>query len=115
MANKYSLIVCTLATDDLDILETPREHLEPIAKAGYDGVDVDAEPDKIPVETFNEIRNIADSLGLKIPAFICARCAWYAGEEHRLASRDESRRQHPVQDTKKCIDLAAAFDDLPML
>ena len=72
MPNKYSVILCTLATDGVDVWKTPREVLEPIAEAGYDAVDVDAEPDKIPAEKFAEVREIAESLGLKIPALICA-------------------------------------------
>ena len=115
MPNKYSVILCTLATDGVDVWKTPREVLEPIAEAGYDAVDVDAEPDKIPAGKFTEVRELAESLGLKIPALICAWGAWHAGEERNLASSDEGRRAHAVNYTKKCIDLAATFDDPPML
>ena len=86
MPNKYSVILCTLATDGVDVWETPREVLEPIAEAGYDGIDVDAEPDKIPMDKFDEVRDLAGSLGLRIPALICAWGAWHAGEERNLAS-----------------------------
>ncbi len=115
MGYKYSVILCTLATDGADVWKTPREILEPIAEAGYDGIDVDAEPDKIPAEKFQEIREMATSLGLKVPALICAWGAWHAGEERNLASSDESIRSHAVNYTKKCIDLSATFDDPPML
>ncbi len=47
MAFKYSVILCTLATDGIDVWKTPGPILEHIAELGYDGVDVDAEPDKI--------------------------------------------------------------------
>ena len=115
MPNKYSVILCTLATDGVDVWETPREVLEPIAEAGYDAIDVDAEPDKIPMDKFDEVRALADSLGLRIPALICAWGAWHAGEERNLASSDEGGRSHAVEYTKKCIDLASTFDNPPML
>ena len=115
MSFKYSVILCTLNTDGADVWKTPREVLEPIAEAGYDGVDVDAEPDKIPPEKFQEVVELATSLGLKIPALICAWGAWHAGEERNLASSDEGDRLHAVAYTKKCIDLSATFDTPPML
>ena len=115
MSYKYSVILCTLATDGVDVWKTPREVLEPIAEAGYDGVDMDAEPDKIPVDKFQEVCELATSLGLKVPALICAWGAWHAGEERNLASGDEAIRTHAVAYTKKCIDLSATFDDPPML
>ena len=115
MPNKYSVILCTLATDGADVWKTPREVLEPIAAAGYDGVDVDAEPDKIPADKFAEVCGLAQELGLEIPALICAWGAWHAGEERNLASSDETRRRHAVEYTLKCIDLAATFAVPPML
>lgn len=115
MSHKYSVILCTLVSDGVDVWKTPREVLEPLAEMGYDGVDVDAEPDKIPAEKFEEVRELATSLGLKIPALICAWGAWHAGEERNLAHSDEAVRGHAVKYTKKCIDLAATFDDPPML
>ena len=50
MSYKYSVILCTLNSDGADVWETPHEILEKVAEFGYDGVDLDAEPDKIPME-----------------------------------------------------------------
>ena len=50
------------------VWENPREVLETIAAAGYDGVDLDAEPDRIDPKLFAEVSDMAVSLGLKIPA-----------------------------------------------
>jgi len=111
---KYSVITCTL-TSQINFWEHPREVLETMAELGYDGVDLDAEPDKIPLEKFNEVREIAESLGLKVPAMICAWGVWHAGEIRDLASCDEATRQYAVDYTRKCIDLSATFDDPPML
>ena len=115
MSYKYSVILCTLASDGHDVWKTPREILETIAEYGYDGVDLDAEPDKIPMDKFNEVREIAESLGLSVPALICAWGVWHAGEERDLASCDEANRSYAVEYTRKCIDLSATFDDPPLL
>ncbi len=47
MTHKYSVILCTLAASGGNVWEDPRTVLETIATAGYDGVDLDAEPDRI--------------------------------------------------------------------
>ena len=46
MTNKYSVILVTLAGDGGNVWEKPQEVLETVAAAGYDGVDLDAEPDR---------------------------------------------------------------------
>ena len=92
MAHKYSVILVTLASDGGNVWEKPREVLETVAEAGYDGVDLDAEPDRIEPRLFNEVASMAASLGLKIPALICAWGGWHAGEVRDLASGDESAR-----------------------
>jgi sugar phosphate isomerase/epimerase len=115
MACKYSVILCTLASDGADVWETPGPILEQIASHGYDGIDVDAEPDKIPAEKFNEILGIARSLGLKVPALICAWAEWHAGVERNLASSDEATRAVAVDYTKRCVDLSATLDEPALL
>ncbi len=114
MAFKYSVILCTL-TSQIDFWQHPREVLETIAELGYDGVDIDAEPDKIPMDKYNEVRGMAAEFGLKVPALILAWAEWHAGEQRLLASSDEAKRQHAVAYTRKCIDLSATFDDPPLL
>ena len=114
MAQKYSVILCTLAGSGGNVWEKPREVLETIAEAGYDAVDLDAEPDKIDAKQFEEVAGMAASLGLKVPALIGAWALWHAGEGRDLASSDESVRNHGVQYAKKCIDLAATFDEPPV-
>ena len=114
MSHKYSVILCTLAPDGGNVWEKPSLVLEAIAEAGYDGVDLDAEPDRIPLEKFNQVKDLATSLGLKIPALIGAWALWHAGEERDLASPDDSVRAVGVDYAKKCVDLAATFDEPPM-
>ena len=115
MSYKYSVILCTLNSVGHDVWKTPREILEYVAELGYDGVDLDAEPDKIPMEKFNEVREIAESLGLKVPALILAWAEWHAGELRDLCSTDEAVRQRTVEYARKCVDLSATFDDPPLL
>ena len=113
MNHKYSVILCTLAPDGGNVWKNPAEVLESIAEAGYDGVDMDAEPDRIDIRQFNEVKDMAASLGLKIPAIVGAWALWHAGEERDLASPDASVRATAVDYAQKCVDLAATFDDPP--
>ena len=115
MAHKYSVILVTLAGDGGNVWERPREVLETVADAGYDGVDLDAEPDRIEPRQFNEVASMATSLGLKIPALICAWGGWHAGEVRDLASSDESVRSYAVSYTLKCVDLAASLAEPPVI
>ena len=115
MTHKYSVILVTLAGDGGNVWEKPQEVLETVAAAGYDGVDLDAEPDRIDPQEFNKVASIAASLGLKVPALICAWGGWHAGEVRDLASSDESVRSYAVRYAQKCIDLAAGLDEPPLL
>ena len=115
MAHKYSVILVTLAGDGGNVWERPREVLETVANAGYDGVDLDAEPDRIDAKQFKEVASMAASLGLKVPALICAWGGWHAGEVRDLASSDEAVRSYAVRYTQKCIDLAGSLDEPPLI
>ena len=55
MVHKYSVILVTLAGDGGNVWEKPQEVLETVAEAGYDGVDLDAEPDRIDPQEFNKV------------------------------------------------------------
>lgn len=114
MAHKYSVILATLAASGGNVWEDPTTVLETIAAAGYDGVDLDAEPDRIDAKLFKEVVDLATSLGLKIPALIGAWALWHAGEARDLASSDESVRRHAVGYAQKSIDLAASLDEPPV-
>jgi sugar phosphate isomerase/epimerase len=113
MDHKYSVILCTLAPDGGNVWKNPREVLEPIAEAGYDGIDMDAEPDLISEKQFKEVSDLAHSMGLKVPAIVGAWALWHAGEERDLASPDPAVRATAVSYATKCVDLAATFEEPP--
>ena len=103
---KYSVIVDTLATFGLDIWEQPREVLELVKNAGYDGIDLTAEPDRIEIERYRELAEISRSMGLEIAALLGAWATWHAGEVRDLASTDETVRRYAIGYAQKCTDLA---------
>lgn len=103
---KYSVIVDTLASFGLDIWEQPREVLDLIKNAGYDGIDLTAEPDRIEIGRYREIAEIARSMGLEIAALLGAWATWHAGEVRDLASTDEAVRRYAIGYAQKCTDLA---------
>ena len=103
---KYSVIVDTLATFGLDIWEQPREVLELVKNAGYDGIDLTAEPDRIEIERYREIAEISRSMGLEIAALLGAWATWHAGEVRDLASTNEATRRYAIGYAQKCTDLA---------
>ena len=103
---KYSVIVDTLATFRLDIWEQPREVLELVKNAGYDGIDLTAEPDRIEIERYRELAEISRSMGLEIAALLGAWATWHAGEVRDLASTDETVRRYAIGYAQKCTDLA---------
>lgn len=107
MALKYSAKQSALALAGFNLLEKPRQVLEMVARAGYDGIELKGEPDRIDLELAREIASIATSLDLKLPTIGGAWGAWDAGEERDLASSDNAARQYAVAYAKKCIDLAA--------
>ena len=103
---KYSVIVDTLATFGLDIWDQPREVLELVKNAGYDGIDLTAEPDRIEIQRYREIAEISRSMGLEIAALLGAWATWHAGEVRDLASTDEATRRYAIGYAQKCTDLA---------
>ena len=103
---KYSVIVDTLATFGLDIWEQPHEVLGLVKNAGYDGIDLTAEPDRIEIQRYREIAEIARSVGLEIAALLGAWATWHAGEVRDLASTDEAVRRYAIGYAQKCTDLA---------
>ena len=103
---KYSVIVDTLASFGLDIWEQPREVLDLIKNAGYDGIDLTAEPNQIEIGRYREIAEIARSMGLEIAALLGAWATWHAGEVRDLASTDEAVRRYAIGYAQKCTDLA---------
>ena len=103
---KYSVIVDTLSTFGLSVWEKPHEVLELVASAGYDGVDLTAEPDRFDRKRYQEITGLARSMGLEIAALLGAWAAWHAGEGRDLASTDEGARSYAVDYAKKCTELA---------
>ena len=104
---KYSVVLAALAFAGSNVWDNPHEVLEMVAQAGYDAIDIDAEPDRIGPRRFKQVVAAAASFGLEISGFLGAWGVWHSMEERDLASSDEGVRQHAVTYAKKCIDLSA--------
>ena len=84
MALKYSVVLATLASSPGgQVWEDPDTVLGAVADAGYDGVDLDAEPDRIDEALFYSVVDKARNLGLRIPSLL--------GRVGRLARRRGAR------------------------
>ena len=64
---KYSVKASALAVAGFDAVENPREVLEMIAQAGYNGIELKGQPDRIDPTLAREIASIAAALGLELP------------------------------------------------
>ncbi len=115
MSLKYSVVLATLASGGGDVWRDPDGVLGAIAEAGYDGVDLDAEPDRIDQARFDAVAGKTRDLGLKIPSLVGAWGGWHAGEERDLASTDEAKRQYAVDYARRCLDLGATLDEAPVV
>ena len=103
MSFKYTVICGTVRYLGYDILENPREILEAVKNAGYDGADLPGDPERV---NARELRSIVDSLGLQVPEVLGAWAYFHAGENRDLAGPDEEVRRRGIQYAKKSIDLA---------
>ena len=113
---KYSVVLNTLNTGDTgcSVWTHPDDMLRFIADAGYDAVDLDGEPERIERERYHEVRDLALSMGLKIPALLGAWAPWHCGQERDLCSLDEEVRLRGVTYAKRAVDLAAEFEQPPL-
>ena len=113
---KYSVVLNTLNTGDTgcSVWTHPDDMLRFIADAGYDAVDLDGEPERIQRERYHEVRDLALSMGLKIPALLGAWAPWHCGQERDLCSLDEEVRLRGVTYAKRSVDLAAEFEQPPL-
>lgn len=113
---KYSVVLNTLNTGDTgcSVWTHPQEMLQAIADAGYDGIDMDGEPDRIDRQRFFEVRDLAQSMGLDVPAILGAWAPWHCGEERDLCSPEESVRLRGVKYAQCAVDLAAEFEKPPL-
>jgi len=109
------VVLATLASSPGgQVWEDPDTVLGAVAEAGYDGADLDAEPDRIDDALFTAVVDKARNLGLSIPSLLGAWGGWHAGEERDLASSDESKRRYAVDYAKRCLDLGATLDEPPV-
>lgn len=97
MSFKYTVVSPTLKFLGYDLLDQPGEILRAVKDAGYDGVDLFDEPER---RNAKELRQIVDSLGLKIPEVMGS----WGGENRDLAGPDEKVREKGIEYAKKAID-----------
>ena len=104
MVQKYSVVCDTLAWMGYDFFASPREILETIKIAGYDGADLPGNVDKLHPR---EMRQIADDIGLEIPEVLGAWAYFHAGEDRNLAAGDVAARQRGLDYARRALDLTA--------
>ena len=91
-----------------DVLENPQEVLKAIKDAGYAGVDLPGNPERVDAES---LRQTVEDLGLVVPEVTGAWAWGYYGPggDRNLAGPDEEARVMGVAYSKRLIDLAVAL------
>ena len=107
MEFKYAAKNHGLEKIGLNILDNPAETCDVARRAGYTGIEIKGQPDRIPPKLAKEVAAAATSVGVSIPAVGGAWGAWDAGEERDLGSSDASVRRQALDYAARCIDLAA--------
>ena len=104
VAHKYSVVCDTLAWMGYDFFASPREILETIKAAGYDGADLPGDVERLQSA---EMRRIADDIDLEIPEVLGAWAYFHAGEDRNLAGGDPAARQRGLDYARRALDLTA--------
>ncbi len=103
MGFKYTVVADTLAFLGYDLTENSEEILQAVKRAGYDGVDVAGDRERI---QSTELRRIGESLELEIPEVLGAWAYYHSGENRDLAGGDAEVRSRGIQYAKDSIELA---------
>ena len=105
MSFRYSLNCDTLPLLGYDLLEDPEGILKAIVDAGYDGVDLPGNPDRVQPSS---LRSSVESLGLDVPEVsgAWAWSYWGPGPARNLAGPAEDDRKRGVAHSRRLIDLA---------
>jgi D-psicose/D-tagatose/L-ribulose 3-epimerase len=106
---KYVVVSDTLPFLGHDVLEQPEEVIAAVKQAGYDGVDLPGNLER--VKSAENLRRLVEAQGLVVPE-VSGAWAWAyygPGEVRNLAGPDESARQRGVECSKKLIDLAVVL------
>ena len=86
MPFKYSVVCDTLRGIGYDVFDNPREVLTAIKTAGYDGVDLGGNLQRLDPKV---IRPIAESLDLDLPEVLGAWAFFHGGEDRDLAGLND--------------------------
>ena len=98
---KYSIACPTLAWTGYDVVQDPKDVLQAIKDAGYDGADLPVEG--VSVET---IRPIVEAVGLEVPEIMGQWGFVHSGEDRDLTSLDQRIRQRGIDYSRTAINLA---------
>ena len=104
MSFKYTVVCDTFSSLGYDVLDNPREILQLIKDAGYDGADLPGDPNRMDGKA---LRQIVDSVGLDVPELLGAWAYFHGGEDRDLAGGDEEARGRGIAYAKRTIDLCA--------
>ncbi len=105
MSFQYVVNCDTLPFLGHDLLENPRGILQAIKDAGYAGVDLPGNPERVDASL---LRGLVEEIGLVVPE-VSGAWAWAyygPGGDRNLAGPDEQARVRGVECSKRLIDLA---------
>ena len=104
MGFKYTISSGTVRFLGYDILEDLEGIVRAISDAGYDGVDLPGDLERLRPR---EVRAVVQSVGLRVPEVLGAWAYFHAGEDRDLSGANEEARRRGIEYAKRTIDLAA--------
>ena len=104
MSFKYTVVCDTFAFLGCSFYEQPKEILQAIKDAGYDGADLPGDPTKADPK---QMRKLADTIGLDIPEVLGAWAYFHGGEDRDFAGGNKDAKKRGLAYAKDTIDYAA--------
>ena len=104
MSFKYTVVCDTISWLGWTFYENPKEILQAIKDAGYDGADLPGDPTKGDPK---QLRKLTDEIGLAVPEVLGAWAYFHGGEDRDFAGGNKDAKKRGIAYAMNTIDYAA--------